>query len=318
MVVYGTIEEDCVAALCQVKKLMPRQRYAGTFGKCAQKGELGGAQRDGDILVVQQFALSGVEYPAIKSQTFRHPVDISRWQPCAAPEHRFYPCKQLPWIERLGDVVVYADLQPDDPVHLVSQCGKQDNRDILFLAQERGRDVSLDGPGPDHLAPNSEPYDDFRLGLADTGGEAGPLLSLDPNVGAGIDDTEKNHKQSTGVIDAGMVYGADTATIAALRGAAGYLRVKDGAIADADDANMCTGGFVGYGIPTVSSENVISASERDRRNSPFSIDCFRDVNSVRSTDTLALHDTRVNRSGVGRFEGIELIRRWFAQAMATA
>jgi len=202
---------------------------------------------------------------------------------------------------------------------------------------------------------------------------------------------KKKYKQSTDVIDAGMVYGADTATVAALRGAAGYLRLEHGAIAGADDvnhgnrmrssdsaaltslhmvfvrehnrlvaalskqnpdwtsddlyyaarmrveaqlqifarederqmrsangANRCSDESVEYRTPTMSRENVIRTSDRDRRNSLFLIECLRDVDSGRSTDTLAQRDSSVSPSDVGKIDGIEPIRRRFAQAMATA
>ncbi len=47
-----------------------------------------------------------------------------------APKHRAYPRRQLPWRERLRDVVVGAELEPDDTVGLLAAGGQQDHGQI--------------------------------------------------------------------------------------------------------------------------------------------------------------------------------------------
>lgn len=47
----------------------------------------------------------------------------------APPQHRAHPEHQLPGRERLGDVVVRSELEPDQPVGLVAQSGEHDHRD---------------------------------------------------------------------------------------------------------------------------------------------------------------------------------------------
>ena len=53
--------------------------------------------------------------------------------------------------ERLGDVVVGADLEPDDPVDLGVERGQQDDRQVAFGAEDPA-DVRSPRPGHHHVA----------------------------------------------------------------------------------------------------------------------------------------------------------------------
>lgn len=176
------------------------------------------------------------------------------------------------------------------------------------LVQVRGCDVSLNGSVPVDFVPNSGPFDDFLFGRAEKGDEAVPLLPVDPSAGTGIDDTGRNHNQTMDVIDAGMVYGSDTATVAALRGAAGYLRVSNGASAGSDGAipakNVCpadSAALTFMHITFVQEHNRLVA-ELSTQNPEWTSDDLYYAARMRveaQLQTIALKDKRQRHAGNG-------------------
>ena len=67
-----------------------------------------------------------------------------------AAEHRLDPGGDLAWAERLGDVVIRADAQPDEFVDLLRPCGDQDDVDVAEGAQLAEHLEPVD-PGHHHV-----------------------------------------------------------------------------------------------------------------------------------------------------------------------
>src|SRR6266850_5567742 len=53
----------------------------------------------------------------------------------AAAQHGAYPCEQLAWAERFGQIVVCAQFQPHHPVSLFAATGEHDDRDRGLVTQ---------------------------------------------------------------------------------------------------------------------------------------------------------------------------------------
>src|SRR5215210_1014933 len=78
----------------------------------------------------------------------------------ASPQHRLEAGDQLPWLERLRQIVVRSHLQPDDPVHDAPAGGEHDDRDAAALA-----DLAADGETV-HAGEHHVENDDVgRIGL---------------------------------------------------------------------------------------------------------------------------------------------------------
>ena len=67
-----------------------------------------------------------------------------RLAPAGAPSHRPDPGHELAHAERLHDVVVRAELEPDDAVDLLSLGGDHDDRDVRARAQLAAHRVAVD------------------------------------------------------------------------------------------------------------------------------------------------------------------------------
>jgi len=97
--------------------------------------ELGRCHRDGCAIDEHQPTVGvdedGADLP--------HPLAIRRAG--RAPEHRLDPRDQLAWTERLGQVVVGAQLQAKDAVHLVVACGEEDGRCPVAVVAEPAADL---------------------------------------------------------------------------------------------------------------------------------------------------------------------------------
>ena len=95
----------------------------------------------------------------------------------AAPEHRAHPGDELPRGERLGHVVVRAELQADDLVDLAVLGGQHDHRDVGALAQ-RPADLAAGQAGQHEVEQDQvgagavEGLDRVRAGRADRDLEA--------------------------------------------------------------------------------------------------------------------------------------------------
>lgn len=122
--------------------------------------------------------------------------------------------------------------------------------------QDRDFDLCLKDAGSREFVRISVTDDDLWFNPRDDGDGAIPFLRKDPNEGTGIDDARPKQNQTAAVIDAGAVYGADTATVAALRGEAGYLLLEDGLLVDINHG--VSAGDVG------ANEKVALISERIR------------------------------------------------------
>ena len=68
-----------------------------------------------------------------------------------APQHRAQPGQQLARRERLGDVVVGAELEPDHAIGLVAARGQHDHRDAVAGVAQRAQHREPVEPGHHHV-----------------------------------------------------------------------------------------------------------------------------------------------------------------------
>ena len=97
--------------------------------------ELSGGQIDDHAIRPPQDPGRGIEFPALEADqvrplTFRHPGRLLR-----AAQHRLDAGQQLPWIERLGQIVVRPHLEADDAVDLLAHRRQHDHRYLGTRAQ---------------------------------------------------------------------------------------------------------------------------------------------------------------------------------------
>ncbi len=115
--------------------------------KHLQKAELHWRDRDLDTICVEQFVRLRVQK--------RQPPNWSGWRPSRPAfsavrfarrpaQHRLHAREQLPQVDGLGDIVVGADLQADDPVDDFRRAGQHDDGDVGVLAEvSREREAVL-------------------------------------------------------------------------------------------------------------------------------------------------------------------------------
>lgn len=130
-------------------------------------------------------------------------------------------------------------------------------------------DLSLTEAGTGEYVPISAAVGDPWLDPGGTGDGIVPFFRVDPNEGTGIDDVRQYHNQITAFIDAGMVYGSDTATVAALRGDGGYLLLQDGLLVETDDG-VLAGDVRAAENVALTSLHILFAREHNRLVDEFS------------------------------------------------
>jgi hypothetical protein len=137
--------------------LLARHQRARLLGEEGQQVVLLGRERD--LLAVQpdagRLAVDGQPGPVPVGSRRR---GLGRRTRLGAPHHRPYPRDDLAHPERLGDVVVGAELQADHPVRLVTARADHDDRHVTALAQ-RLADVQTVGVGQ----PEIEQHDVVRV-----------------------------------------------------------------------------------------------------------------------------------------------------------
>ena len=84
---------------------------------------------------VEQAAPRRLQQPAAEAQAARRRLHPPLRPLGTAPQHRPDARQQLARVERLGQVVVGAELEPDDPVRLLDPRGQQDDRHVGLGAQ---------------------------------------------------------------------------------------------------------------------------------------------------------------------------------------
>lgn len=138
--------------------LLARHQRARLLGEEGQQVVLLGGE--GDLLAVQADA-GGL---AVDRQSGAVPVGagLGRRTGLDAPHHRPYARDDLPYAEGLGDVVVGAEFQADDPVRLVAAGADDDDRHVTAFAQ-RPADVQAVGVGQAEV----EQDDVVGLGVAE-------------------------------------------------------------------------------------------------------------------------------------------------------
>ena len=139
-----------VVAPDAVEDLLARQGEPGTFGQEAQEVELLGGELDRSV-GDQHFAPARVD----GHRTGLH--DLGRSGAVDPAQHRLDASDELGGGERLGEVVVAAELEAEHAVDLAVARGEEDHRDLRGLAQPTAHlqpvdvgqtDVEHDEAGP--------------------------------------------------------------------------------------------------------------------------------------------------------------------------
>jgi hypothetical protein len=97
---------------------------------------LAGTQRNGDAVIAKEFTCTGVQLPAVKTvvpgmarRTRSRHIDS------APPQHSHDARDELAAPKRFRQVIVGADFQADNPIHLVAFGGEHDDGDVRFGAK---------------------------------------------------------------------------------------------------------------------------------------------------------------------------------------
>ena len=147
-----------------VEDLLPREREAGPLGEEAEEVELLG--RELDRLVGDQ------DLPATAVDG-RGPGlhDLGRTGAVDPAQHRLHPRHQLGGGERLGEVVVTAELESEHAVDFAVACGEEDHGDLRRLAQPPAHFEAVDVRESDVEHDESWPVGAhrFKSGLAGCG-----------------------------------------------------------------------------------------------------------------------------------------------------
>src|SRR5215208_3903354 len=131
--VCSPLVADVLALPEVLHDLSPRVHLLWLFGEEGEEPEL--RRRQPHVLVVDAHLVPD----EIELQPADAPYRIARETvELAAPQDRPDPADQLGHRERLGDVIVCADLEPDDAVDLAVLCGQHEDGDDALAAQDAG------------------------------------------------------------------------------------------------------------------------------------------------------------------------------------
>ena len=137
----------------------------GRFIRCAEQIELGRRHPDGCAVDEHQPAVGVDEDRA----DLAYPLAVRHAG--RAPEDRLDPGDQLAWAERLGQVVVGAQLQAEDAVDLVVAGGQEDDRCPIAVVAEPAADLEAVQAGQadvEHASDRAQP-----AGRGETGDAVG-------------------------------------------------------------------------------------------------------------------------------------------------
>src|SRR6185312_14401780 len=118
--IQAAVEWLELAPACQLSQFFTRQRLARMPHQRLEHGEFTGGQRQ-VLVVAAQRARAQIEHERAE----HHGFVLGRWRPGrfagrAPAQHCGDSCEQLARIERLAEVVVCADLQADDAIHVLA------------------------------------------------------------------------------------------------------------------------------------------------------------------------------------------------------
>jgi len=156
------VRHDVVIAVGAVHQLVAAVDLAGVAEQGAQDAELRNRQDHLALVPVGPEAIE-VETEAAVAADLRRAIGCGLVVRPDAPQHRLDPCRQLARAERLGHVVVTAQLEADDPVDLVVARRQEHDRDAR-VAPERAADV-----GAVHLRHQDVEHDQVGPGGCESG-----------------------------------------------------------------------------------------------------------------------------------------------------
>jgi len=170
----------------KIHQLLARKDPAGMPGKGQQQIELIGGQ-DFLFAINPHRARSGIDLEPAEAQPGLVPFWIA-----PPPQDRLEPRQQLARVERLGQIIIGAEFEPDNPVGVLAARGQHQDRHVALRAQ---------------AAADFEPIDIGQHDIEDDGA-IGPITDyrLDPRRAA---MASLDHKPALGQIVAQHVGEAD-------------------------------------------------------------------------------------------------------------
>src|SRR5437879_1319493 len=132
--VDAAVERIGLAAPQQLGELGSREHAVGGGQQHGQQAVFGAAQGDRLARSVDEVAGRRVEPPAVEHEA-AHAVGARLTGRMGGPaQHRLDAAEQLARIERLGDVVVGAELESDNAVHILAARGEHDDGHLRAAA----------------------------------------------------------------------------------------------------------------------------------------------------------------------------------------
>jgi hypothetical protein len=135
LVVDGAVKDLRCPPAGQIEQLLAAEHETRALQKHGQQAELGRGESDLGPIVADQPALVRIERPAVEDQPTSRKAAARHFGPLAPAQDRLDPGQKLTRVEGLGQIVVRADLQTDDPVGFVPQGGQHQDRDGAACAQ---------------------------------------------------------------------------------------------------------------------------------------------------------------------------------------
>ena len=173
----AAIERVVAAPVREVEQLLARQNPVGMVGKCLQQVELHGGDRH--LAAIQRKQAAQLQVEQAVAEADLTPAQAQRWRGCwpDPPQYALDPRQQLARVERLGDIIVSTNLEPDHAIHGVARCREHHDTDAtaypqlarkaepIFARHPQIEDDQIDRPLSQHLAGRGDT-------LRDTDGKA--------------------------------------------------------------------------------------------------------------------------------------------------
>ena len=128
------------AAGREIEKLVAGQHQAGVVEEGQSRRNSAVLNGTRDPVLIHQLAPSDIEMPAIEARSPWISLSLLRRQAVHAPQHRLDARQELARIERLGQIIVGADLEADDAIGLLGHGGQEDDRQFVVLRRWRQRE----------------------------------------------------------------------------------------------------------------------------------------------------------------------------------
>src|ERR1700722_12621679 len=117
------------------EKLLSRQDLIGVFDEEFEQTEFGTRQYDSATFDIGQPSIGEIERPAAKKGPLRRSRLVRAGCGASAPQDTAHPGQELSGVERLGDVIVGADFQPDDAIYGFAAGGHHDDGNVAARAR---------------------------------------------------------------------------------------------------------------------------------------------------------------------------------------